>query len=87
MVCHVVKINSDRFLLKEIDALDTDLGVLCLLMILILFLLLQFLLLTTVYLFLLRLHSRPINTASLVGFIDLRRDYLFQPHIIFFSFS
>ena len=50
MVCHIVKVNSNGFLFKEIDALDTNLSVLCLmllLLLLLLFLLLQLLLIVT----------------------------------------
>ena len=57
MVSHIVKVNCDCFLFKEIDALHTDLSVLCLMLLILLLLLLLLHLLLIVALFGLRFDS------------------------------
>ena len=68
VVRHVVKVDGDGLLVEKLDALDTYLGVLRLVAVLIFLRLLE--------------HSRLVNAASLVGFIDLCHDYLVQANTL-----
>ena len=80
MVCHVVEVNGDGLLVEKLDTLDTDLGVLRLMLL--------FLLRLCVvdYRFLVfRLDSCAVNAGSLVRLIDLCCDDLIQAnHRCFF---